>query len=220
MLDKNNVPVNYSCCSDCGDTSQETEANNAGDCSCGPGCCDASKNTKAEKKRIIIDFLYLDLSICARCQGTDKSLDDALTEVSKVLEATGVEVVVNKVNVLSEELAREYKFVSSPTIRINGSDIQMDVKEDFCESCGDLCGDDVDCRIWVYQGEEYTVPPKAMVIEAILKAVYGSNSTNETEQEYILPDNLKRFYAAMKKKTEEDQIISSCCFSSSKSSCC
>ena len=69
-----------------------------------------------------------------------------------------------------------------------------------CESCGDLCGDNVDCRVWVYQGQEYTVPPKAMIIDAILKEVYNSNDKKEEMQEYILPENLKRFYETMKKK--------------------
>ena len=174
-------------------------------CPCGTTCCDPIQ----EKKEIVIDFLYLDLSVCTRCQGTDTSLDEALAEVSKVLEATGVEVVVNKINVVSEELAIKYKFISSPTIRVNGHDIQMDVKESLCESCGDLCGDEVDCRVWIYQSNEYTTPPKAMIIEALLKEVYGSNSTFEEEKEYVLPENLKHFYASMKGKTENTQTT--CC---------
>ena len=166
---------------------------------CGPDCCSEIKDSQ---KQIIIDFLYLDLSVCTRCQGTESSLDEAVLEVSRVLQATGVDVVVNKINVHNEELARAWKFVSSPTIRINGRDIQLEVKEGLCESCGDLCGDDVECRVWVYQGKDYTVPPKAMIIEAMLKEVYGGvrHTSNTTEQEYIMPDNLKRFYAAMQNK--------------------
>lgn len=175
--------------------------NNSGGCSCGPGCCGSIADTAIEKRKIVIDFLYLDLSVCTRCQGTDTSLDEALGEVSKVLEATGIEVVLNKVNVNTEVLAMEHKFVSSPTIRVNGHDIQMDVKESLCESCGDLCCDTVDCRVWVYQGKEYTVAPKAMIIEAILKEVYGGNrGENVTEQEYVIPENLKHFYAVMENK--------------------
>jgi len=183
--------------------------NSAGGCSCGSDCCDTLKDTGNDEKRIVIDLLYLDLSVCTRCQGTDTSLDDALADISKVLEATGVAVVVNKVNVLTEEQAKEYQFVSSPTIRVNGRDIQMEVKESLCESCGDLCGENVDCRVWVYQGQEYTVPPKAMITEAILKEVYGSNDNDEEKQEYIIPENLKRFYETMKKKKGE--ISSNCC---------
>lgn len=58
---------------------------------------------------------------------------------------------------------------------MNGRDIQLEVKESLCDSCGDLCGDTVDCRIWVYQGKDYTIPPKAMIIEAILREVYGGS---------------------------------------------
>lgn len=174
--------------------------NSSGCCSCGSGCCEEPEKNEMEKKRIIIDFLFLDLNVCARCQGTDTSLDEALSEVSAVLNATGVEVGVNKINVVSEELAVKHKFVSSPTIRVNGRDIQMDIKESLCESCGDLCGDEVDCRVWVYQGKEYTVPPKAMIIEAILREVYGGSENREEEPEYSLPDNLKKFYEAMSKK--------------------
>ncbi|PKM89433.1 MAG: ferredoxin [Firmicutes bacterium HGW-Firmicutes-12] len=164
-------------------------------CSCGPGCCDVPENSEFEKRRIIIDFLYLDLNVCTRCQGTDASLEEALAEVSKVLEATGIEVVVNKINVITKELAIKHKFISSPTIRINGRDIQMEIKESLCESCGDLCGDEVDCRVWVYRGKEYTIPPKAMIIDVILQKIYGGNQDEFTViQNYVIPQNLKNFY--------------------------
>ncbi len=200
MEDNNNAFVDCSCSSDCGDTTLNTQAVTLDGCSCDPGCCDVPKDVQMEKKRIVIDFLFLDVSVCTRCQGADTSLDEALSEVSKVLEATGVEVLLNKINIVSEELAKQYMFISSPTIRVNGHDIQMDVKESLCESCGDLCGDEVDCRVWVYQGNEYTIPPKAMIIEALLKEVYGGSDDEQKEPEYSMPDNLKKFYAAMKNK--------------------
>jgi O-phosphoseryl-tRNA(Cys) synthetase len=132
-----------------------------------------------------------------------------LQEVAKVLEAADIEVNINKVNILNEKLAYEYRFVSSPTIRINGKDIQLEVKESLCESCGDLCGDDVDCRVWVYQGKEYTVPPKALIINAILKELYGgSDDTDQEQQEYVLPENLKRYFEAMRNKEGKCEIFS------------
>ncbi|MEA5093674.1 DUF2703 domain-containing protein [Sedimentibacter saalensis] len=172
-------------------------------CSGSSGCCSNKEEVKVkvERKKITIDFLFLDLSVCTRCQGAESNLDEALKDVSHVLEATGTDVVINKVNVNTEELAVKYKFLTSPTIRVNGRDIQMEYKESLCESCGDLCGDEVDCRVWIYQGNEYTEPPKAMIIEGILKEVYGgvSNSSYK-EDEYVVPDNLKHFYRVMKEK--------------------
>lgn len=162
--------------------------------------------TGKTSRKLKIDFLYLDLEVCTRCQGTGNTLDEAIGDVANVLQAAGIEVLVNKVNVISEELAIQYQFVSSPTIRIDGRDIAMDVKENLCESCGDLCGDSVDCRVWTWQGVEYDQPPKAMVIDAILKAVYGApdSSNPETGQAFQLPDNLHHFYTAMKLKRSQD----------------
>ena len=172
-----------------------TEKNNSACCSGAACCCGNTEEVTAEKNKITIDFLYLDLSVCTRCQGAENSLDEALKEVANVLEATGTDVQVNKINVNTEELAVTHKFLSSQTIRVNGHDIQMEFKESLCESCGDLCGDEVECRVWIYQGKEYNEPPKAMIIEGILKSVYGGNlSVDAADQEYVLPENLKHFY--------------------------
>lgn len=178
-------------------------------CCCQSGdqnCCGSETEKKIEKRSMTIDFLFLDLSVCTRCQGTDQALDDAIREVAKVLALTGVEVVVNKINVLSEALAIQYQFESSPTIRINGRDIQLEVRESSCQSCGDLCGDEVDCRTWVYGGIEYSEPPKAMIVEAILKAVYGNEQKPPKSKVYVLPENLKKFYVGLR-----DQDDSPCC---------
>ena len=171
-------------------------------CCSGAACCGGNKEeVTTDRNKITIDFLYLDLSVCTRCQGAENNLDEALKEVASVLEATGTDVQVNKINVNTEELAVTHKFLSSPTIRVNGHDIQMDFKESLCESCGDLCGDEVECRVWIYQGKEYTEPPKAMIIEGILKSVYGGNlGAKADDQEYVLPENLKHFYESMGSK--------------------
>ena len=115
-----------------------------------------------------------------------------------MLKSAGYEIEVNKINITSEELAVKYRFVSSPTIRVNGRDIAMELKESCCEECGDLCGDNVECRVWIYEGEEYNEPPKAMIVNAILKEVYGGGSSAvEAEGEYVLPDNLKTFFGGL-----------------------
>lgn len=174
---------------------------NGGCCTGSTGCCGIVEEKKSNRNELVIDFLFLDLSVCTRCQGAENSLDEALEEVAKVIEATGTDVKVNKININSKQLAVTHKFLSSPTIRVNDQDIQMDFKESLCESCGDLCGDSVDCRVWIYQGKEYTEPPKAMIIEGILKAAYGGvMNVNLSEKEYIMPENLEHFYDVMGKK--------------------
>ncbi len=203
------------CC--CPDTAQSVAT--TGSCCCSPPsksqitagqstCCAPqetySSTSAAEKRRLDIEFLYLDLNVCVPCRGTQSSLEEALSEVSRVLEATGVEVDVRKIHVQTEKQALELGFVSSPTIRINGRDIQLEVKESLCQSCGDLCGDDVDCRVWVYQGKEYSVPPKGLLIEAILREVYKepAEGVKSITRPAEIPDNLKRFFAARQKKED------------------
>ncbi|MDD4754132.1 MAG: DUF2703 domain-containing protein [Desulfitobacteriaceae bacterium] len=165
-------------------------------CCSGSNCCGPAP----KKKVITIDFLYLDLNVCIPCQGTDSNLDEAIQKVSEVLQATDVEVIINKIHVTTEKQAEELKLLSSPTIRINGHDIQLELKESLCPSCGDLCGDNIDCRVWVYQEKEYAVPPQAMIIEAILNEVYGGKEAVPDNKPYVMPDNLKKFFAKMSSK--------------------
>jgi hypothetical protein len=180
------------------------------DCSAEPvaaGCCSGAvakdmnccaSGEQAEKK-LLIEFMFIDLTVCDRCLGTDASLEEAIAEVTNVLKSTGYEIEVRKILVESEEQARELGLVSSPTIRINDRDIQLDVRENLCESCGDVCGEDVDCRIWVWQGQEYTTPPNAMIVDAILKTVYGGQQETKPANKDV-PDNLKKFFAAKSKR--------------------
>jgi len=183
-------------------------------CSCGcdsdlddkldNSCCDSDCNCKTEstldEEKTTIDFLYLDLNECTRCKGTDENLEEALLEVKNVLNSAGKKVEVNKINITSEELAKKYKFISSPTIRVEGIDIQEEITEDNCESCGDLCGDDVDCRTWNFKGKSYTKPPKALIVEGILSKVYGKEEPQKVKNKYEVPENLKKFFRGKKKK--------------------
>jgi glutaredoxin len=178
----------------------ETQRNNT---CCSTSCGCEEQDYVAEKKKIIIDFMYLDLSVCTRCQGTENSLEEAIADVAKVLELAGAEVVVNKVHIDSKEKAMQYRFESSPTIRINGKNIQLEMRESLCESCGDLCGDELDCRVWVYEGKEYNVPPKAMIIDANLREVYSDKKAQLNDkvdrEAYQLPENLQQFFESIEK---------------------
>jgi hypothetical protein len=94
----------------------------------------------ATSQTIEVDFLYLDLTTCSRCRGSDAALDEAVEIVRPVLEMMGASIEVRKTLVETEEQARALGFVSSPTIRVNGRDIAGEPIESSCE-----CGG-VDCR--------------------------------------------------------------------------
>ena len=181
--------------------------------------------TSAEK--LIIDFLYLDLTTCTRCRGTDLSLKAGLAAVGNVLSAAGVEVEVRKVHIRSAAEARAWRFVSSPTVRINGVDIAVELRESSCgsEACVDGCGDHIDCRVWVFGGREYTQPPRELIVDAILRQVYGQPTAQVEDRPYELPDNLQRFFAGNSvaaEETEESVPVaeSACCSPAEQNTCC
>jgi Domain of unknown function (DUF2703) len=151
------------------------------------------------RRKLRIDLLALDLTTCTRCLGTDRSLEAALERVGDVLRAAGIEPEVNKVRVESAESARALRFVSSPTIRVDGEDVALELRESPCgsEACTDGCGDDTACRVWVYRGSEYTEPPVEMIVDAILRRVYGGAPGLRAAGAagYELPENLARFFA-------------------------
>lgn len=169
-------------------------------------CCSSESCCQPQpKKSINIDFLYLDTTVCGRCQNTEKALDEAVVSVAVVLNAAGYEVNVNKVNIISRDLAIQYQFISSPTIRVNGNDIAVELRESVCEDCGELCGDNVDCRVWVYNGVEYTSPPKELIVDAILREVYNAGQSVTNHEDYKLPENLETYFIAKAHKDETER---------------
>ncbi|UCH21146.1 MAG: DUF2703 domain-containing protein [Deltaproteobacteria bacterium] len=167
------------------------------------------------KNRIKVDYLYIDLNVCNRCLGTDTALYEAIRDTGQILETSGIELTLTKTLVETEEQAAELGFLTSPTIRINGRDIQEDIKESTCESCGDICGDsDIDCREWEYQGKIYNVAPKGLIVDAILGEVYGGKEPVPEGSHKIpiekVPANLKKFFAAMRAQETQQAEASVC----------
>lgn len=159
------------------------------------------------QKPLKIDFLYLDLHTCDRCMATDETLNEALKELGSVLRTIGYEPEINKVNIIKRELAEQYHFLSSPTIRVNGVDICGNITENNCDCCGDLCGDSIDCRTFTYDGQVYDQPPKAMLVDGILRALYGQ--LPQPPKTYVLPKNLDRFFTGL--ETKECGCSGGCC---------
>lgn len=155
--------------------------------------------TATTKDRLRIEFLFLDLETCTRCRGTDQSLEAALDVVRDVLAATGIQVEIDKIHVQSAEQARELRLESSPTIRVNGRDVAVELRESPCgsEACTDGCGESIACRVWMHAGQEYTEPPVALIVDAIRREVHrGAVVTPEPDAAaYELPENLERFFA-------------------------
>ena len=162
-------------------------------------CCSCGCETESEKK-IIVEYLYLDLEICDRCIGTDNVLDEVMMTLTPALSTAGFTVEYRKIEMKTAEIAEQYKFVSSPTIRVNGCDICQSVAENTCGCCSDISGTDVNCRVFEYNGELYEVPPKELLAEAILSSIFGQVAAGCSCEEYKLPENLQEFYKGKKNK--------------------
>jgi hypothetical protein len=154
--------------------------------------------TTSATRRLEIELLFLDVTTCGRCKGTDSNLESALADVASLLREAGVEVSLSKRHVDTAALAVQHRFVSSPTIRINGQDVALELRESDCQDCGEIagCGGGVDCRVWVWQGREHTEAPRGLIIDAVLRAAYGPERRAEPPATYALPENLRRFYEA------------------------
>lgn len=162
------------------------------------GC--QTKNGDLAGKRIVAEYLYLDLNTCDRCMGTDGVLEEVLLALSPALRLAGYTVELRKIEINSEALAQKYRFLSSPTIRINGRDILGPVQENRCGCCSQISGADVDCRVFEFEGASYEIPPKQMLADAILKAVFAA-PCGEEPAVYAMPANLKAFFQGMKSKS-------------------
>jgi hypothetical protein len=152
--------------------------------------------TSAPSRTVRIELLALDLSTCGRCTRTSTNLDEALAQAAGRLRSQGVAVEVTKTVVVSEDQAVRLRFVSSPTIRVDGRDIALELRESDCRDCGDLCGchGGVACRVWVWEGREHIEAPVPLIVDAVLAAASSPPAAAPDEgTPFRLPENLRRF---------------------------
>lgn len=177
-------------------------------CIAAAGCASTTRDVGGDADRdagirsVEIEYLYIDMETCTRCKETDESLDQAVELLTPALASTGVDLTVRKTLVETEDQARELGFVSSPTIRVGQRDIAAELEESLCESCGEICEDCIDCRVWRYRGEMHTAAPVGMIVEAVLREVYGGTRPPAPERPTAaeVPENLKRFFASKSRK--------------------
>jgi len=108
---------------------------------------------KANNRVIEVEFLYFD-----GCPNAEP----AWALLQSVLDECGVAAKVTKIAIQSPEDAERFGFLGSPTIRMNGKDIEKERRNDPPVYA---------CR--VYGGGEGAggVPPRKMLIAAIEEAI-------------------------------------------------
>jgi hypothetical protein len=163
------------------------------------------------RRTVTVDLLYLDNDSCDRCMGTEDALETALERVEPILDVLDVGITVRDIHVSSLAAAEATQLAVSPTIRIDGQDIQPDYLENTCESCGDICAceGDVDCRLWRHRGEEHTTAPVELLVEALVAAVAPNQrqpNRSREKQAYQLSSNVEGFFIG----TDDDESDCRC----------
>lgn len=171
-------------------------------------CCSTSPSAAAQGSdggALNLQFLFLDENVCKPCGGTGRALDEAVRIVAEPLAALGVALDVRRVHVVTREDALAHQLSLSPTIRINGVDIDPDQTEGECGSCGEIVGGQtaVNCRTWRWRGEVFSAAPVGKIVAAILGAaarlVDGGASCrpkSSPQIDYVVPENLENFFKA------------------------
>ncbi len=166
-------------------------------------CCSNSARIETNESNpevLSLEFLFLDEDICKPCGGTGKALDEAVEIVAAPLQALGIALEVERIHVATREDAIAHKLITSPTIRINGQDIDLMTTQEECSTCSEIAGGKttVDCRTWHWKGNVYSSAPTGKIVEAILSAaIPGCNAdTEDLHDSYELPENLNRFFRA------------------------
>mgnify|MGYP000038161510 CR=1 FL=1 len=96
-----------------------------------------------------IRFLYF-----KECPNSERALD----LLREVLKEKRIDAEIEIVEIKSEEEAKKYRFLGSPTIQINDRDIEKERRND-----PSVFG----CRIYKTKDGHSGVPPKDMIVEAI-----------------------------------------------------
>ena len=88
------------------------------------------------------------------------SYQEALVGIKEALKELGLSAELEVILMDSPEKARDYKFLGSPTIKINGLDMEpeLEAAENFSINA---------CRTYIYEGSLYHYPPKEMLLEVL-----------------------------------------------------
>jgi len=123
---------------------------------------------------MIMKLQILYILNCPWCVKTKKLVRGSLREL-------GVKADIEEILIDSDEKAKKYNFTGSPTVRINGKDIQEEVSKAQCLCCEEIAESlekatefvkqecRYGCRVYFYKGKQYPYPPKDMIKDVVKK---------------------------------------------------
>ncbi|MBI4718472.1 MAG: DUF2703 domain-containing protein [Planctomycetes bacterium] len=167
---------------------------------CAPlGLVDAARGAGGPRT-LAVELLALDLSTCGRCTGTERQVKGAIRRLRPVFARAGVELRYHGTLVRTAEQATALRLRTSPTLRVNGRDVPVELRESPCSDCtalGCAGASAVDCRVWVWRGREYVEAPEGLILDALLRSYAGAfDGPPESAERFELPENLRKFFAS------------------------
>jgi hypothetical protein len=120
-------------------------------------------------KTIKIEWKHLDVEgeTCNRCYDTGENLNAEVRRLNRNLEPKGIKVEWIETKFDGTQISE------SNTILFNGIPIEdiieIEVSENYCESCTDLLGTETYCRTVIYEGNEYEEIPAKAIRQAAMK---------------------------------------------------
>ena len=114
-------------------------------------------------KTLKIEWKHLDVAgeTCDRCYDTGENLAQEVKRLNRALQPRGINVE------MIETKLDDTQIPQSNDILFNGVPIEdildIEVSENYCDSCTTLLGTDTYCRMVKYEGSEYEdIPAKAI----------------------------------------------------------
>ncbi len=118
-----------------------------------------------------IEWRHLDVEgeTCDRCYDTGENLANEVKRLSRALQTRGINVE------LTETKLDDTNIPQSNTILFNGIPIEdilnIEVAENYCDSCKNLLGTDTYCRTVIFEGSEYEDIPAKAIRQAAYKVM-------------------------------------------------
>ncbi|MGE4283375.1 MAG: DUF2703 domain-containing protein [Clostridia bacterium] len=129
-------------------------------------------------KTLKIEWKHLDVAgeTCNRCYDTGENLVQEVKRLNRALQTKDIEVI------LTETKLDDTQIPQSNIILFNGVPIEeilnIQVSENYCDSCTTLLGAQTYCRTVAYEGNEYEDIPAKAIRQAALKVLGIEEATS------------------------------------------
>lgn len=132
-------------------------------------------------KKLIIEWKHVEVEgeTCDRCYDTGENLANEIKRLNRALNPKGFEVSLKETKLGGEQVHH------SNVLLFNGVSIEeilnIQVSNNYCESCSTLLNTDTYCRTVVYDGNEYEdIPAKAIRHAAYKRLGISTDVQKET----------------------------------------